>query len=163
MRTKKYRNLCDLWESSIHSRRVIKEARNIDAHPLYHEYPSAYIIEWALSKRSRPDWLDWAIERGLYIPKQKIVETTQTSSDDIDRKVLATTKITDKPLASKERNTLLIIIAALAAEAKIDLTKPSKAGETIAHLTEKIGAPVDHATIEGKIKLMKNALESRAK
>lgn len=69
----------------------------------------------------------------------------------------------DEPLATKERNTLLVIIAALAKEAKIDLTKPSKAGETIAHMTEEIGAPVDHATIEGKIKLIKDALESRAK
>ena len=30
-----------------------------------------FFIEWALSKRFRPDWLDWAIERGLYIQKQK--------------------------------------------------------------------------------------------
>jgi hypothetical protein len=26
----------------------------------------AFFIDWALSKRFRPDWLDWAIERGLY-------------------------------------------------------------------------------------------------
>lgn len=68
-----------------------------------------------------------------------------------------------KPMGARERNTLLIIIAALAKEARIDLSKPSKAGAFIANLTEIIGAPVDHSTIEQKIKLIANALESRAK
>lgn len=30
----------------------------------------SFFIEWALSKRFRPDWLDWAIEKGLYTEKQ---------------------------------------------------------------------------------------------
>ena len=30
----------------------------------------SFFIEWALSKRFRPDWLDWAIEQGLYAEKQ---------------------------------------------------------------------------------------------
>lgn len=32
-------------------------------------HPPAYYIDWAISKESPPDWLDWAIERGLYAPK----------------------------------------------------------------------------------------------
>lgn len=52
---KEYR-LKDLWERS---------ENGFD----YSDTP-AYFIEWALSKRFRPDWLDWAIERGLYTPKQ---------------------------------------------------------------------------------------------
>lgn len=32
-----------------------------------------YFIEWALSKRFRPEWLNWAIEKNLYIPTQEIV------------------------------------------------------------------------------------------
>ena len=32
--------------------------------------PPQFFIEWALSKRFRPDWLDWAIEQGLYSTKQ---------------------------------------------------------------------------------------------
>lgn len=31
--------------------------------------PPAVFIDWAVSKRFRPAWLDWAIERDLYIPK----------------------------------------------------------------------------------------------
>jgi hypothetical protein len=33
-------------------------------------YSPSFFIEWALSKRFRPDWLDWAIEQGLYITRQ---------------------------------------------------------------------------------------------
>lgn len=29
-----------------------------------------FFIDWALSKRFRPDWLDWAIGKGLYTPKE---------------------------------------------------------------------------------------------
>ena len=69
----------------------------------------------------------------------------------------------DKPLSTRERKTLLVIIAALAKEADIDLSKPSKAAILIEAMTETIGARVDHMTIESKIKLIGDALESRAK
>lgn len=49
--SKEYR-LKDLWEAT---------KKGLD----YSDTPT-YFIEWALSKRFRPDWLDWAIERGLY-------------------------------------------------------------------------------------------------
>ena len=36
------------------------------------EYPPIFFIEWALSKKFRPPWLDWAIGKNLYIPKQEV-------------------------------------------------------------------------------------------
>ena len=63
----------------------------------------------------------------------------------------------------KERETLLVIIAALAKEAKIDITKPSSAGERIANLTQIIGVSIGATTIETHLKKIKNALENRAK
>lgn len=33
------------------------------------KHPPVFFIEWVLSQNIKPDWLDWAIERGLYIPK----------------------------------------------------------------------------------------------
>ena len=82
-RTQKYRDLRGLWESSKHSRHAIKEARNTNVDPIYHEYPSTYIIEWVLFKRFRPDWLDWAIERGLYTPKQKAEKSAQAKQHPV--------------------------------------------------------------------------------
>lgn len=71
--------------------------------------------------------------------------------------------ILDKPITTRERNSLLIIIAALAKEAKIDLSKPSKAGVIIEDMTARLGSRVDHETISQKIKMIADALESRAK
>lgn len=124
------------------------------------------------SKVSLSKFATWALHKELKIPSEMAemagaenmtqINSSTNSKQQAQTGEIAQLKI-DKPLATKERNTLLVIIAALAKEAKIDLAKPSKAGLAIAHLTEKIGAPVDHATIEEKIKLIKNALESRAK
>lgn len=108
--------------------------------------PPSYYIEWAISKNHEIPWLAYAIDKGYYKPNEE--KPKQKA---------------DKPLLLRERNTLLVIIAALAKEAKIDLSKPAKAGENIAHLTELIGAPVDHSTIEQKIKQIADALASRAK
>ena len=72
-------------------------------------------------------------------------------------------QVAEKPLSDKEREALLIIIAALAKEAKIDINKASKAGELIANLTQQIGAFVGATTIETHLKKISQALQSRAK
>ena len=46
-----------------------------------------------------------------------------------------------KPLGERERATLLTIVAALAAEAKIDITKPSKAAGINRELDHKTSRP----------------------
>lgn len=37
---------------------------------LIEKHPPAFFIEWALSNDIQPEWLDWAIEQGLYVPKE---------------------------------------------------------------------------------------------
>ena len=69
----------------------------------------------------------------------------------------------DKLLESRERETLLIIIAALAVEAKINYTKTSKASDLIENLTQILGVPVGATTIERHLKQIQKALENRAK
>ena len=46
----------------------------INAGHINDPHPPQFFIEWALSKRIRPAWLDWAIERGLYTPKQETAQ-----------------------------------------------------------------------------------------
>ncbi len=128
-----------------HKLNRITKIWNSGGHPQHN--PPYYYIDWALSKGFKIPWLNYAIENGFYKRNEP----------------KSLTKVNDKPLSSKERNTLLVIIAALAKEAKIDLSKPSKAGEQIANLTERFGTPVDHSTIEQKIKQIADAIESRAK
>lgn len=76
---------------------------------------------------------------------------------------LVTDRKIEKPLIDKERQTLLVIIAALAKEAKVNISKVSKSGELIANLTQIIGAPIGATTIETHLKQIPEALQSRTK
>lgn len=55
---KKINRLLQLWSSESNSTHLEK-------------HPPTFFIEWVLSKNIRPDWLDWAIECGLYTPKKE--------------------------------------------------------------------------------------------
>jgi len=67
-----------------------------------------------------------------------------------------------KPIDPRVENTLLTIIAALCNRLDIDY-KAHGAASQIAELTERIGAPVDHATAGRWLKQITKALESRGK
>lgn len=69
----------------------------------------------------------------------------------------------EKPLLTSERNTLLVIIAALCREAKIDYTKPAKAAGMILHTADGMGVKIGETTIERHLKKIPDALETRMK
>ena len=64
----------------------------------------------------------------------------------------------DKPLGQRERTTLLTIIAALAKEANVDVSKPSKSGHTISALIEAIGYEVAPNTVAGHLRTLRKTL-----
>lgn len=74
---------------------------------------------------------------------------------------LPNTEAQNKPLSRKEQNTYLLIIDALCHHAKIDISKPRAAGETIESMSQLNGAKVDAKTIENKLKLIPNAKINR--
>ena len=67
----------------------------------------------------------------------------------------------EKPIERRERTSLLVIIAALAKMAKIDVKKPSAAAIAIETQTELMGARVAARTIENHLNRIPEALESR--
>lgn len=67
----------------------------------------------------------------------------------------------ERPIATKERKTLLTIIAALAKEAKINANDPGKAALSIESLTQLMGTPVSKRAIEEHLKKIPGALEVR--
>lgn len=69
----------------------------------------------------------------------------------------------DKAITTRERNTLLTIIAALAKQAKIDVNDCGKSAQYIAGLTDEIGASVSKRAIEEHLKKIPDALSSRMK
>ncbi len=67
----------------------------------------------------------------------------------------------DKPLGERERTTLLVIIAALAAEADIDLSHPSTAAARIEEMTGRLGVRVTARTAEDHLKRVRKLLDER--
>ena len=68
----------------------------------------------------------------------------------------------DKSLGRRERTTLLTIIAALAEEAKIDVSKPTKAGTIIAARISAMGYEVAPNTVAGHLRTLRKTLLGEA-
>ena len=69
----------------------------------------------------------------------------------------------DKPLATRERDTLLTIIAALCRDAGHDYTKHAKTAGLIQGTAAQMGVSIGETTIEGHLKKIPNALGTRMK
>lgn len=67
------------------------------------------------------------------------------------------------PLSTRERNTLLSIIAVLCKEAKIDYVRCAKSAFIIKDLTAAMGLSIGESTIESHLKRIPEALEARTK
>ena len=68
---------------------------------------------------------------------------------------------TDKPLTTRERNSLLIIIGALAKMAKVDIGAPSSAAESIQCEAELSGLKIGKRTVEEHLKKVEETMERR--
>jgi hypothetical protein len=67
----------------------------------------------------------------------------------------------DRPVGTRERRTMLVIMEILARLAEVDTTKPYAAAETIRHAAETFGLTIDSKTIAKKLEEIPDALESR--
>ena len=70
-------------------------------------------------------WSNWGPARNL--PPDGVVVVRVDALRKFEDRISEPEKLEEKPLDTRERTSLLIIIAALAKMAKLDLTKPSKA------------------------------------
>ena len=75
----------------------------------------------------------------------------------------ANKELINLPLATRERNTLLAIIAALCNEARIPYDKPAKAAGMIQSTAATMGLSIGETTIEGHLKKIPDALATRMK
>lgn len=110
--------------------------------------------EWTISA---PDFCDW-----LTTNKLKPSVHIQAWFDEAGVTPKATSA-SGEQLATNERNTLLVIIAALCLEARIDYTKPAKAAGAILHTADGMGVKIGETTIERHLKKIPDALEARMK
>ncbi len=76
-----------------------------------------FFIDWALSKRIRPAWLDWAIERGLYTPKQEAAQPAQivieNTLDDTECVELSSIEPEISGRREQQHEVILAVIVAL--------------------------------------------------
>ena len=110
-----------------------------------------YYIDWALSKRFRPDWLDWAIENKLYVPKYDRVcledfETERYSAVKAD----VDCEPSSKPLNPRAENNYLRLIMQLAVSNIKDFD-PKKPYEAAALIKANIDTELSEKTIAGYI------------
>lgn len=82
---------------------------------------------------------------------------------DTDNSVASKPSSSEKSLGTKERNTLLAIIAVLCKEAKLDHTKPAKTAGLIQSTAAGMGLSIGESTIEGHLKKIPDALGTRMK
>lgn len=80
-----------------------------------------------------------------------------------EAKPQATAELLDKPFSTRERDTLLTIIAVLCKEAKVDYTKHSKAAGFIQSTAATMGVAIGETTIENHLKKIPDALATRMK
>ncbi len=71
--------------------------------------------------------------------------------------------ISEKPLSTRERDTLLTIVAVLCKEAKLDYKTPSKTADLLENMAASMGISISKRGIEGHLKKIPNALRIRTK
>lgn len=84
------------------------------------------------------------------------VARVEATSDDTSAE-----QANEKLLSTRERNTLLTIIAALAKNGKVDIKEYGKSAQFISGLTDELGASVSKRAIEDHLKKIPSALEVR--
>jgi hypothetical protein len=87
----------------------------------------------------------------------------ERSSFDVWAKQFADAPQLDIPLAKRERETLLTIIAVLCKDAGYDHTKHAKTAGLIQSSADKMGLSIGETTIEGHLKKITDALANRMK
>ncbi|WP_166299882.1 hypothetical protein [Bradyrhizobium sp. 2S1] len=96
------------------------------------------------------------------LPGDSVLVVRTSALRDLVSRVSKPIEGTEKPIERRERNTLLVVIAALANMAKVDVSKPSAAGAAIESKTAQMGARVAARTIENHLKRIPEALDSRS-
>lgn len=95
------------------------------------------------------------------LPHDSVFVVRTSALNDFETLVSQREKRPEKPLERRERSTLLVIIAALAKMAKVDVTKPSAAAIAIETETELMGTRVASRTIENHLNRIPEALENK--
>lgn len=96
------------------------------------------------------------------LPRDSVLVVRTSALQALQARIAEPDKRIEKPIESRERTTLLTIIAALAQLAKIDISKPFSAATSIESQTALMGVRVAARTIENHLNRIPEAMESRS-
>jgi hypothetical protein len=96
------------------------------------------------------------------LPDDSVLVVRTSALHELEARLSEPDPKAEKPLQRRERDTLLVIIAALAELPRVDVKKPSSAAVAIESQTVRMGARVAARTIENHLKLIPEALEGRS-
>jgi hypothetical protein len=96
------------------------------------------------------------------LPADSVLVVKTSALHDLEARQSEPDQKAERPLKQRERDTLLVIIAALAELPKIDVKKPSKAAVAIEGETARMGVRVAARTIEDHLKRIPDALDRRS-
>ena len=129
-----------------------------------------YEIQFRPEGSRDPKETDWkqAFSHDRYhaagaLPKDSVFVVRTAALQEFEQSVSETPDPTGKPLSTRERDTLLTIIAVLAKEAKINIDAHGKSAGYIEGLTDQLGVPVSKRAIEEHLKKIPAALRGRMK
>jgi hypothetical protein len=95
------------------------------------------------------------------LPDDSVLVVRTSALRDLEARLAEPDQKAEKPLQKRERDTLLVIIAALAELPKIDVKKPSSAAVAIEGQTIRMGVRVSARRIEDHLNRIPAALEDR--
>jgi Protein of unknown function (DUF3141) len=102
--------------------------------------------------------MDGSNDPAYALPADSVVVVRTSALRDLEARISEPDQRTEKPIERRERATLLVMIAALAQLAKIDVSKPSAAAAAIESQSALMGARVAARTIENHLKHIPEAL-----
>lgn len=95
------------------------------------------------------------------LPDDSVLVVRTSALQELEARLVEPAGGAEKPVERRERATLLVVIAALAKMAKIDVTKPSAAALAIESQTALMGSRVASRNIENHLNRIPEALENR--
>jgi hypothetical protein len=98
----------------------------------------------------------------LGLPTDAVLVVRTSALRDLEARMSEPAQRAEKPMGQRERTTLLVMIAALAKMADVDVNKPSSAAVAIEAQTALMGARVASRTIENHLKLIPEVMEDRS-
>ena len=155
----------------IHTRLADAAVKGLLAKQRNEPFPADAICDSGLLRKNAPgvlaSVLDLALSVESRITRGEIVRwlgvTGLKSKYRFDRGAAQPVLSTEKLLSTRERDTLLTIIAALCKDAGYDYTKAAKTAGLIQSTAATMGVSIGETTIEGHLKKIPDALATRMK